>query len=73
MPELEKVRLKKDLFINRPRKAGDVVEVAEIGLAAAEDLLRSGAAARAGKDAEVKKPGPPSQAETLKAEGKVNG
>jgi hypothetical protein len=69
--ELEKIRLKKDLHINRPRKAGDVVEVSEIGLGTAEHLIQTGAAARAAKDAEAKNPGLPSQEEQAAAEGRL--
>jgi hypothetical protein len=69
--ELEKIRLKKDLFINRPRQAGDVVEVSEIGIGTAEHLIQTGAAVRAAKDAEAKNPGPPSQDEQAAAEGRL--
>jgi hypothetical protein len=72
MPEapLVNIRLKKDLHISRPRKAGDVVAVSEIGLGTAEHLIATGAATRAGKDAEPTKPGLPSQDEQIEAEGR---
>lgn len=67
MPEapLVNIRLKRDLHISRPRKAGDVVAVSEIGLGTAEQLIATGRAVRAAKDAAPDSPGLPSQDEVV--------